>query len=57
MAEEKKQEMLDPIAYREDFPKEYLTDYDPMADLTPEYLENMDYGKEIGGANQSFSQY
>lgn len=57
MAEEKKQEMLDPIAYREDFPKEYITDYDPMADLTPEYLENMDYGKEIGGANQSFSQY
>lgn len=57
MAEEKKQEMLDPIAYREDFPKEYLTDYDPMADLTPEYLENMDYGKEIGGGNQSFSQY
>ena len=57
MAEEKKQEMLDPIAYREDFPKEYLTDYDPMADLTPEYLENMDYGKAIGGGNQSFSQY
>ena len=33
------------------------TVYDPMADLTPEYLENMDYGKDIRWANQSFSQY
>lgn len=57
MAEEKKQEVLDPIAYREDYPKSAIIGYDPMADLTPEYLENMDYGKEISGANQSFSQY
>lgn len=31
--------------------------YDPMADLTPEYIANMDMNKQISGANQSFSQY
>ena len=31
--------------------------YDPMADLTPEYLANMDMNKPIANANQSFSQY
>lgn len=31
--------------------------YDPMADLTPEYLANMDMNKPISWANQSFSQY
>ena len=33
------------------------TTYDPMADLTPEYIANMDMNKQIRGANQSFSQY
>ena len=31
--------------------------YDPMADLNPEYIANMDMNKQISGANQSFSQY
>lgn len=31
--------------------------YDPMADLTPEYIANMDMNKQISGADQSFSQY
>ena len=31
--------------------------YDPMADLTQEYLANMDMNKPISWANQSFSQY
>lgn len=30
---------------------------DPMSDLNPEYIANMDMNKEIKGANQSFSQY
>ena len=30
---------------------------DPMRDLNPEYLANMDYNKEIRWGNQSFSQY
>jgi hypothetical protein len=47
MAEEKKNEMIDPIAYRSDYPKEAIIGYDPMADLTPEYLNNMDYSKAI----------
>lgn len=34
-----------------------LPGYDPMADLNPEYLANMDMNKEIKNANQSFSQY
>lgn len=33
------------------------TTYDPMADLNPEYIANMDMDKQIKGANQSFSQY
>ena len=34
-----------------------VVEYDPMADLTPEYIANMDMNKQISGANQSFSQY
>ena len=34
-----------------------LPGYDPMADLTPEYLANMDMNKQIKNANQSYSQY
>lgn len=31
--------------------------YDPMKDLTPEYIANMDMNKQISGANQAFNQY
>lgn len=34
-----------------------LPGYDPMADLNPEYLANMDMNKQIANANQSYSQY
>lgn len=51
--------ILDPIA------PEDLTEHgqnvsgwlDPMRDLNPEYLANMDYNKEIHWGNQSFNQY
>lgn len=51
--------ILDPIA------PEDLTEHwqnisgwlDPMRDLNPEYLANMDYNKPISGGNQSFNQY
>lgn len=51
--------ILDPIA------PEDLTEHwqsisgwlDPMRDLNPEYLANMDYNKQISGGNQSFNQY
>ncbi|MBO7695071.1 MAG: hypothetical protein J6T10_20825 [Methanobrevibacter sp.] len=49
--------MLDPIAYRNNYPKENIIGYDPMADLTPEYIANMDMNTKISGANQSFNQY
>lgn len=49
--------MVDPIVYRKDYPRESIIGYDPMADLTPEYLANMDYGKDLSWANESFSQY
>jgi len=36
---------------------QWVVPYNPMADLTPDYIANMDMNKQIRGANQSFSQY